>query len=57
MSIFPNSPCINVCKLDNEREYCGGCFRTLKEITDWRYLSEDKKIEVLKLCEWRKQNE
>ncbi|MBB3045850.1 hypothetical protein FHR99_000086 [Litorivivens lipolytica] len=40
------SPCISVCSLDDD-DLCVGCFRTLKEITDWSDYSEDKKRAVV----------
>ncbi len=29
------SPCISVCRLDNQNGLCEGCLRTLDEIRDW----------------------
>lgn len=41
-----DSPCINICKLD-ERGVCLGCFRTLDEIARWSRMSEKEKFAVL----------
>ncbi len=30
------SPCIGICRLDDEGEMCLGCYRTLDEIGAWR---------------------
>ncbi|WP_246100536.1 DUF1289 domain-containing protein [Tepidimonas alkaliphilus] len=30
------SPCVGVCRLDEARGWCAGCWRTLEEITVWR---------------------
>lgn len=37
--IDPKSPCINLCKMDDEDLYCLGCHRTLEEIANWSSLS------------------
>lgn len=29
------SPCIGICRMDNEAGWCAGCFRTIEEITRW----------------------
>ncbi|HMN22182.1 MAG TPA: DUF1289 domain-containing protein [Ottowia sp.] len=34
------SPCLGVCALDAQRQYCVGCERTLSEIAAWRGLDE-----------------
>jgi hypothetical protein len=41
------SPCIAVCKLDAEREYCTGCFRTVVEIEGWSEFSREQKYRVI----------
>lgn len=39
-----NSPCRNICKL-NEKGKCMGCFRYIDEIANWNnYTDEQKKI-------------
>lgn len=48
-----DSPCINVCALD-EQDICVGCFRTAQEITDWTILDEDKQRDVVKLANQRR---
>ncbi|MFT5575114.1 MAG: putative Fe-S protein YdhL (DUF1289 family) [Bermanella sp.] len=40
------SPCVSVCALD-EGDLCAGCFRTLREISDWSEYSNQKKREVV----------
>lgn len=35
------SPCVSLCKLDVERQYCMGCFRTLEEIMAWSQADDD----------------
>jgi len=48
------SPCIDVCKLDETRSYCIGCLRTLDEIRLWRDMSDGRKRRVLELCARRR---
>lgn len=41
------SPCIGVCQLDKEKQFCIGCFRTIQEIASWRELEPDLKRAIL----------
>jgi predicted Fe-S protein YdhL (DUF1289 family) len=43
------SPCTSICTL-NDEDVCVGCYRTRKEIQDWRYLNNDQRQDVLILC-------
>jgi predicted Fe-S protein YdhL (DUF1289 family) len=40
------SPCIGVCKMDDERKWCLGCFRSIEELRAWSTASPDSKREV-----------
>ena len=40
------SPCINVCKMDEARGWCQGCFRTIDELRCWSTASNDSKRTV-----------
>ncbi len=40
------SPCISLCKLDNDG-ICIGCKRTIAEIASWSSLSNDDKQAIL----------
>lgn len=40
------SPCISVCMLNND-DVCEGCYRTVKEITDWTELCNEQKQAVM----------
>ena len=40
------SPCINVCVLGGDN-ICTGCFRTLSEIADWGYASNDQRRQIV----------
>ncbi len=41
------SPCIDVCKMSEDREVCIGCFRTLEEIVRWSKAGDDEKRVIL----------
>ncbi|MBN2172724.1 MAG: DUF1289 domain-containing protein [Bacteroidales bacterium] len=47
------SPCINICKYD-EDGICMGCYRSMKEITGWLFLNSEDKLKVLENAEKRK---
>jgi predicted Fe-S protein YdhL (DUF1289 family) len=47
------SPCIGVCEL-NSKGYCKGCFRSREERLYWLQLSDERKRDVLRLCQARK---
>ena len=40
------SPCIDVCRMDEESGWCEGCLRTLDEIAGWSTLGDDAKRAV-----------
>lgn len=48
------SPCVSVCALD-ENDICVGCYRSGQEITDWFMADNERKREILALCEQRRQ--
>ncbi len=37
------SPCVSVCRMDAQREYCEGCLRSIDEIRVWRASSDQEK--------------
>ena len=41
------SPCIKVCVMDNAREICTGCRRTLAEIAAWAQLSPAERRRIM----------
>ena len=60
MSTEVASPCVNICKLVDDKEhgkYCEGCLRTPNEIGAWKYLSDGEKLEILRVVELRKRND
>lgn len=42
------TPCIKVCKLDEYKQYCIGCGRTIKQITDWSRYTELERETIMK---------
>ena len=41
-----NSPCISVCVMDNN-DICEGCYRSAEEITEWSFMTDEERLEVL----------
>lgn len=41
------TPCINNCKLDDEKDICCGCGRTPKEITHWIFYSNEQRSQIV----------
>lgn len=37
------SPCVSLCKMDQDRLYCMGCMRTIPEIIAWSKADDDYK--------------
>jgi predicted Fe-S protein YdhL (DUF1289 family) len=42
------SPCTALCSMDENREFCTGCYRTLDEIMHWSQFNGEKKHAVNK---------
>ena len=38
------SPCINVCKMDEQTGLCSGCFRTIDEIAVWAGIDDARRL-------------
>ncbi|MEM7542864.1 MAG: DUF1289 domain-containing protein [Pseudomonadota bacterium] len=49
-----DSPCISICTIDEKTEICTGCFRTLDEIGEWLFMTNDKRREVVAKAEARR---
>lgn len=47
------SPCVMACVVDQSHGYCLGCWRTLREISDWRRYSPQQKQALLAQLESR----
>ncbi|MEF8768743.1 MAG: DUF1289 domain-containing protein [Candidatus Accumulibacter phosphatis] len=48
------SPCINVCRMDEQTGCCLGCFRTIEEIAVWSRASDDQRLRILLAVEHRR---
>ena len=48
------SPCISVCQIDEETNFCIGCYRDIDEIRDWIIMSAEEKTAVLERVADRK---
>lgn len=47
------SPCVSLCKLDDER-VCVGCFRHVEDIREWRSADDDRRREIRQRAEQRR---
>ena len=45
-----DSPCIDVCMYDYDKDFCAGCGRTLEEISYWTYFTSKEKEQILENC-------
>ncbi len=50
----PTQPCTNQCGVNSRTGYCGGCLRTLREISEWSGYSKDEKLDVIDKIEERR---
>jgi hypothetical protein len=41
------SPCIDICDLDETRQWCIGCGRTIGEIARWASTTEHERREIM----------
>jgi predicted Fe-S protein YdhL (DUF1289 family) len=48
------SPCINVCKMDDDGGFCVGCFRTIEEIAVWSRARDEQRLNILVAVERRR---
>jgi len=46
------SPCINICKLENNK--CVGCGRSKHDITYWEEYSNEKRFQIMRQLKKRK---
>ena len=40
-----NSPCIGICELDDDGDYCVGCYLSKEAIGNWSKASEEQKMQ------------
>lgn len=48
------SPCVRICKVDESGTYCVACFRTLKEISTWQWMTEEEQALTIATTELRR---
>ena len=48
------SPCVRDCRVDQGHGYCTGCWRTLREISDWHRYGPEQKNALLAQIESRR---
>lgn len=48
------SPCIRVCKINGNTGYCEGCLRTIDEISDWVFITDEERLKILNEIEERR---
>lgn len=48
------SPCINICVLDQDRGLCRGCYRSLDEIARWGMFSAAERTRIMETLEARR---
>ena len=48
------SPCIGICRIDDDRGVCLGCARTLEEIAAWGQASATRRLEILSKASGRR---
>jgi len=41
------TPCVNICRMDDQNHYCIGCWRTLDEIQRWTTMSDTERAAVM----------
>ena len=49
------TPCLNICLLDDEAGLCVGCWRTLDEIARWGSMSEGERRAIMAALPARKE--
>ena len=49
------SPCINVCRMDEQTGLCSGCFRTIEEIAAWSGIDDSRRLSILAAVAGRRQ--
>ncbi|MBC3870857.1 DUF1289 domain-containing protein [Undibacterium oligocarboniphilum] len=47
------SPCVGICRMDQEKAWCAGCFRTIEEITCWSTAADQEKLRIWRLIRQR----
>lgn len=47
------SPCISVCRLD-EQKVCTGCWRHVEDIREWRAATDERRREIVREADRRR---
>ncbi|MGY4830906.1 DUF1289 domain-containing protein [Sphaerotilaceae bacterium SBD11-9] len=47
------SPCVSICRMNDQSGLCEGCWRTLDEIATWSTMGDEAKRAVWQLIEQR----
>jgi predicted Fe-S protein YdhL (DUF1289 family) len=42
-----STPCINICRMDEQNRFCIGCFRTLDELKRWSGMTEEERLTIM----------
>ncbi len=49
------SPCLRICVVDETRDVCRGCYRTLEEISKWSAYTRAEKLALLSVLAQRRE--
>jgi len=49
------SPCISVCKMNTDKSFCIGCWRTKDEIKSWKEAGDDDRLATLERARGRRE--
>ena len=49
------SPCLRICVVDEARDVCRGCYRTLDEISKWSGYTRAEKLALLSVLAQRRE--
>lgn len=49
------TPCVRICKLDEESGLCEGCYRNLEEIEKWSEYTDEQKEQLMVAIDIRKE--
>ena len=47
------SPCVDLCKLDEDKTHCIACKRTVEEKKNWKYYSREEKLKIMEELKFR----
>ncbi len=42
------SPCVSVCKINNDTRACDGCGRTIDQISQWTKYNDEERYNIMK---------